>query len=74
MANWIISGCIYGIVAVLLTLILIGIPLAIALVLAAIVFPILGGVKANDGELWPYPFSIQFFRVDNNLPFDGRSY
>ena len=60
--------------AVLLTLILIGIPLAIALVLAAIVFPILGGVKANDGELWPYPFSIQFFRVDNNLPFDGRSY
>ncbi len=28
--------------------------------IAAIVFPIIGGLKAKDGEVWPYPFSYDF--------------
>ena len=27
-----------------------------------IIFPIIGGIKANNGELWKYPLSIQFFK------------
>jgi hypothetical protein len=58
--NWVLSELIYLLAAGLLTLILIGIPLLIAVVVLGIVFPILGGVKANNGELWRYPLSIQF--------------
>ena len=27
-----------------------------------IVFPIIGGIKANDGELWEYPLTIKFLK------------
>jgi uncharacterized protein len=60
--NWIISGLIYGFVSFLLTFILIGIPMLVALGVMAIVFPIIGGIKANNGEVWPYPLSIKFFK------------
>ncbi len=60
--NWVLSVLIYCLVAALLTVILIGVPLLIALLVLAIVFPIIGGVKANDGELWRYPLSIPFLR------------
>jgi uncharacterized Tic20 family protein len=62
--NWIISELIYGIVFTLLCFIIIGIPLLLALAVVGIVFPIIGGVKANNGEVWPYPLSIKFFRLD----------
>lgn len=62
--NWIITELIYGIVFALLCLIIIGIPLLIALGILSIVFPIIGGIKANNGEIWPYPLSIKFFRLD----------
>ena len=38
----------------------IGIPLLMALCAIAIIFPIIGGIKANDGILWKYPLSIPF--------------
>ena len=28
-----------------------------------IAFPIIGGIKANKGEAWPYPLSIRFFSL-----------
>jgi uncharacterized Tic20 family protein len=59
-ANWIISLLIYGIVAGILCVVLIGIPLLITLALLHVVFPIIGGVKANNGEVWRYPLSISF--------------
>lgn len=62
--NWILTELIFGIVFGLLCLILIGIPLIIALGVVGIVFPIIGGIKANAGEVWPYPLSIKFFRLD----------
>jgi hypothetical protein len=43
-----------------LSLVVIGIPLLLAVLVLTIVFPIIGGVKANNGELWRYPLSIQF--------------
>jgi len=64
--NWIISATIYSVGVFLLTLVsfgLLGI-LFIPLVLVGIVFPIIGAVKANNGEIWAYPMSIQFFKLD----------
>ena len=60
--NWMISGIIYGAVCFLLSFILIGIPLLIVLGALAVIFPIIGGIKANNGELWKYPLSIPFLK------------
>ncbi|XZE54066.1 DUF4870 domain-containing protein [Planctomycetaceae bacterium SH139] len=54
-ANFLISMFIYGVIAGLLVFLLIGFPLLIALSVIGVVFPIIGGIKANNGELWKYP-------------------
>ncbi len=59
--NWIISAIIYAFICLLLSLIVIGIFLFWILALLGLVFPIIGAIKANDGIVWPYPLSIQFF-------------
>jgi uncharacterized protein len=61
-ANWVVSALIYGAVCAPLALVAIGIPLLIVLMVLAIAFPIIGGIKANNGEVWKYPLSIQFFK------------
>lgn len=61
-ANWMLSAFIYGIVSGLLTIILIGIVGLIAIAIMAVVFPIVGAIKANDGVAWKYPLSIAFFK------------
>lgn len=58
--NWMISALIYGVISVILMLVLIGFVMIWLLALLALIFPIIGAIKANDGELWPYPLSIQF--------------
>jgi len=61
--NWIISCLIYGAVSVILIAVIIGALLLIVLGILAIVFPIIGAMKANnDGTAWDYPLSIKFFR------------
>ena len=60
--NWLLSMIIYVFVSFLLMFIFIGIPMLIVLAVVGIIFPIIGGIKANDGQLWKYPLSIQFFR------------
>jgi hypothetical protein len=60
--NWIISELLYGIVSFILVFAIVGIPLLIAVLALAIIFPILGGVKASNGEVWKYPLSIPFFK------------
>jgi uncharacterized protein len=61
-ANWIISEILYMVVCIPLAFICIGIPLVIALAVVGIVFPIIGGIKANNGEAWPYPLSIKWLK------------
>jgi uncharacterized Tic20 family protein len=60
-ANWLVSALVYGIAGSLLMFVLIGFPLLGLLALLAVVFPIIGAIKANEGVLWPYPLSIRFF-------------
>lgn len=56
--NWMISQVIYAVIAGLLCFILIGIPLAIALGIMVIAFPVIAALKANDGITWRYPLSL----------------
>lgn len=60
--NWLISSMIYGAVSFALCFILIGIPMLIILGILCVAFPIIGGIKANDGILWKYPLSITFLK------------
>ncbi|MFW5681802.1 MAG: DUF4870 domain-containing protein [Phycisphaeraceae bacterium] len=60
--NWIISAVIYGVISSILVFVLIGIVLLIALGILSIVFPIIAGVKANNGEAWKYPLAIAFIK------------
>ena len=57
--NWIISAIIYGAVSYVLTFLLIGFLLLIALAVLVVIFPIIGAIKAYNGEIWRYPLSIQ---------------
>ena len=60
--NWLISAIIYIAISLLLILVFIGIPMLLVMSVLMIVFPIIGGLKAGNGELWPYPMSIRFFK------------
>ena len=59
--NWLLSELIYLIAFGLLSIVIIGIPLLIGVAILGIVFPIMGGLKAQNGEVWRYPLSIPFF-------------
>lgn len=60
--NWMISGVIYTAICIVLMLVIVGLPLLFILGVLAIVFPIIGGIKANNGELWKYPLTIRFLK------------
>jgi uncharacterized Tic20 family protein len=60
--NWIISATIYSLGCFILSFIVIGIPMFFALAIIGIVFPIIGGIKANNGIVWEYPMAIKFFK------------
>ncbi len=60
--NWLISLLIYGAVFFGLTFVFVGIPLLSVLGVLGILFPIIAGVKANNGEFWKYPFSLSILK------------
>ncbi len=60
--NWILTDVVYGFVVFLLCFVVVGFFLAPILAILTLVFPIIGGLKAKDGELWPYPLSIEFLK------------
>lgn len=61
-ANWIISSLIYFVVSFVLVFVLIGIILLPILGILSIVFPVIGAIKANNGEFWEYPLTIKFLK------------
>ncbi len=60
--NWFISCLIYFAVSFVLSFVLIGLLGFLALAVMGVVYPIIGGVKANNGELWDYPLTIKFLK------------
>lgn len=60
--NWMLSALIYAVVCGILTLVVIGLFGLMALAVVGIIFPIIGGIKANEGELWPYPLTLNLLK------------
>lgn len=61
--NWMISAIIYAVIGVLLLFAFgLGLLVLFALGIASLIFPIIGGIKASDGIVWPYPLSITVFK------------
>jgi uncharacterized Tic20 family protein len=60
--NWLISSLIYFVASLVLIIVLIGILGLIALGIMSVVFPIIGAIKANNGEFWEYPLTIKFLK------------
>jgi uncharacterized Tic20 family protein len=59
--NFQISMTIYVLVAGLLSLVVIGIPILIGLMVWDFVATIIASVRANDGERYRYPLTMRFF-------------
>ena len=53
--NWIVTSLVYALICFILTFVLIGILGFMVLGIATIIFAVIGGIKANDGEVWEYP-------------------
>ena len=60
--NWIISSFIYMTISIPLMFVLIGFLTAAVVWVLMIVFPIIAGIKANNGEYWEYPLTIKFLK------------
>ena len=60
--NWIISEILYLAVGLMVAFVsfFLGVFLLSVLALFGIVFPLIGGIKASNGEVWSYPLSIPF--------------
>lgn len=61
-ANWLISYVIYVVVCSILLAVFIGFFLLLILAALGVIFPIVGAIKANNGEVWKYPLSISFIK------------
>lgn len=59
--NWQISMLIYAAVSAILMFVLIGFAMLAILGVLWLIFPLIGTIKANNGELWSYPLTIKFF-------------
>ena len=56
------SALIYAVISLILVEVDFGVLLMAALAILSIIFPIIGGVKATEGEVWSYPLSIRIFK------------
>ena len=57
-----LSMLIYDVVAFILCFVLIGIPILVLLWILNTVFVIIASIKASEGELYRYPFTIRFIK------------
>jgi hypothetical protein len=61
--NWMISGVIYCVIAiVLIPLFGLGLLLLLGLIAVGLIFPLIGTIKATKGESYKYPLAIEFLK------------
>ncbi len=60
--NFQITVFIAAVICFVLIFLLIGIPLLLLVCLASLIFTIMGGIKANNGETYRYPFSLRLIK------------
>ena len=58
--NFNLSWLLYGVIAVILALVLIGFLILVVLGIAYVVLVIIASVRANNGQLYRYPLTIRF--------------
>jgi uncharacterized Tic20 family protein len=56
--NWILTSLVYSAICFILMFVVIGVFGFIALAMLTIAYALIGGIKANDGEIWEYPGTI----------------
>lgn len=61
-ANWIISLLIYYFIGFILLFVFVGVLILPVLAIIGIIFPIIGALKASNGETWKYPLAIEFIK------------
>lgn len=61
--NWILSSFIYFVISLILSMVIIGIFMLLALAIVSVIFIVIGAVRAKDGVIQNYPLSIPFFSV-----------
>ena len=64
--NWMLSAMIFGAVFYLLTFLFVGWLLLPIHGLLTLVFPILGTIKALNKQVWEYPLSFEFLKLDSD--------
>ena len=62
--NFQISASIYGVICALLFIVFIGVILLPILIIAVIIYTIIGAVKANEGQLYRYPADDSVSEID----------
>ena len=60
--NWLITWLLYMLVSFVLAFVIVGIPMLIVGGVLGLVFPIIAGLKANEGRVWKYPMAISFLK------------
>lgn len=60
--NWLISLMIYAIISAFLVFIVVGIVTLIILGILAILYPIIGAIRASNGSFFKYPLTIKFIK------------
>jgi uncharacterized Tic20 family protein len=60
--NFNLTWLIYGIVAALLAIVVIGIVILIALGIAYVILVIIASIQANNGRVYRYPLTVRFVR------------
>lgn len=60
--NFQLSMLLYGVIAGILVIFLIGIPILIVIAIANVVCVILATIEADKGGLYKYPFTIEFIK------------
>ena len=60
--NFLLSMLIYSIVCLGLAFLFIGFLIMPVLAVVGVAFPIIGGIKANNGELWRYPLMLNLIK------------
>jgi uncharacterized Tic20 family protein len=60
--NFHLSVVIYGLLCIPLMFVLIGIPLLIAIGIAAVVFSIIAAVRSSNGEAYRYPLTLRLVK------------
>ncbi len=72
--NWLITLVVFLVISGILTLVMVGFLGLLVFGILSFVFPIIGAIKAANGEFWEYPMSIRFIKYEEDFDDHSESY